>query len=122
MQQHLSVRRSATDAPLYYVVTAVNRYGIESTSTNTKRLASATYQPASQSELIPNDGYSLQVPDFEKLPQASCFVVYTMPGNMIAQKPLGPVVSVSDLPKGVYELRTLNDKGDTHHVGYFLKK
>jgi hypothetical protein len=45
-----------------------------------------------------------------------------MPGNMIAQKPLGPVVSVSDLPKGVYELRTLNDKGDTHHVGYFLKK
>lgn len=122
MQQHLSVRRSATDAPLYYVVTAVNRYGIESTSTNTKRLAPATYQPASQSELIPNDGYSLQVPDFEKLPQASCFVVYTMPGNMIAQKPLGPVVSVSDLPKGVYELRTLNDKGDTHHVGYFLKK
>jgi hypothetical protein len=45
-----------------------------------------------------------------------------MPGNIIAIKPFGHVISISDLPKGVYELRTLNDKEDTHHVGYFLLK
>ena len=120
MQQQLTVQRSANDAPLYYVVTAVNRYGIESRPANAQQ--EKPIGIAGDSELIPNDGYSLQVPNFNELPQANKLAIYTMPGNIIATKPFGSVVSISELPKGVYELRTLNDKGDTHHIGYFLLK
>ena len=120
MQQQLSVQRSANDAPRYYVVTAVNRYGIESRPANTQQ--EKPINTTSDTELIPNDGYSLQVPNFNELPQANNLAIYTMPGNIIATKPFGPVVSISELPKGVYELRTLNEKGDSHHIGYFLLK
>ena len=122
MDERLSVRRSTDDTPLNYVVTAVNRYGIESKPASTHQVITNTGSMESDSELIPNDGYSLQVPHFNELPQAQHFAIYTMPGNIIAIKPFGHVVSISDLPKGVYELRTLNDKEDTHHVGYFLLK
>ncbi len=120
MQQQLTVQRSANDAPRYYVVTAVNRYGIESRPANTQQ--EKPINTTSDTELIPNDGYSLQVPNFNELPQANNLAIYTMPGNIIATKPFGPVVSISELPKGVYELRTLNEKGDSHHIGYFLLK
>lgn len=122
MDERLSVRRSTDDTPLNYVVTAVNRYGIESKPASTHQVITNTGSMESDSELIPNDGYSLQVPHFNELPQAQHFAIYTMPGNIIAIKPFGHVISISDLPKGVYELRTLNDKEDTHHVGYFLLK
>lgn len=122
MQQHLSIRRSAEDAPLYYVVTAVNRYGIESKPMNAQQSMLNTTNTANNTALIPNDGYSLQVPNFNELPQTNYLAIYTMIGNIIATKPFGPVVSIAGIPKGVYELRTLNDKGDSHHIGHFLVK
>ena len=119
-QQQLSVRRSADDAPLYYTVTAVNRYGMESTPANSQRLT-ANSQPLSSNTLLPNDGNILRVENCDELPGAF-YAIYSMQGIHLAIKPFSSQVFIGDLPKGVYELRTASYTGTNHHVGYFLIK
>ncbi|MBQ9678871.1 MAG: family 10 glycosylhydrolase [Prevotella sp.] len=119
-QQQLSVRRSADDAPLYYTVTAVNRYGMESTPAKSQRLT-ANSQPLSSNTLLPNDGNILRVENCDELPGAF-YAIYSMQGIHLAIKPFSSQVFIGDLPKGVYELRTASYTGTNHHVGYFLIK
>lgn len=121
MQQHLSVRRSANDAPLYYVVTAVNRYGMESTPVNSMQ-TTANEQLSANSSLIPNDGYHLTISNFEEIQKADYIAIYSAQGTLIATKPFGNVVSIVGIPKGFYELRTLNHNGNTRHIGHFMIK
>ncbi|MBQ9232238.1 MAG: family 10 glycosylhydrolase [Prevotella sp.] len=119
-QQQLSVRRSADDPPLYYVVTAVNRYGMESTPANSQKVL-ADSQPLSANTLIPNDGNILRVENCDELPGAF-YAIYSMQGIHLVNKPFSSLVFIGDLPKGVYELRTASYTGTNHHVGYFLIK
>ena len=121
MQQHLSVRRSANDAPLYYVVTAVNRYGMESTPVNSMQ-TTANEQLSANSSLIPNDGYNLTISNFEEIQKDDYIAIYSAQGTLIATKPFGNVVSIVGIPKGFYELRTLNHNGNTRHIGHFMIK
>ena len=123
MQQHISVKHSPDAVPMYYAVTAVNRYGLESPSSSGKTAITNSQQPTSSTlDLIPNDGYSLKIPSFENLPQTDLLAIFSMQGNLVARKPYGPVVSIAGLPKGAYELRTYNNNGVTHHIGYFFVK
>jgi hypothetical protein len=121
MQQNLSVRRSANDTPLHYMVTAVNRYGIESIS-NSQQQTGKSQQPIADSQLIPVDNYCLQVADFNELPQSDNFAIYSTQGVHLMNKPFGPMVFIGDVEKGFYELRTFNNNGISHHVGFFLLK
>lgn len=121
MQQQLSVRRNPGDTPFHYAVTAVNRYGIES-PLNGQRSVDSVDDKSHSSTLIPNDGYSLRLTDFEAIPSSDYFGIYSMQGNLVVTKPFGPVVSIVGIPTGIYELRTLSTKGYTHHIGYFLIK
>jgi hypothetical protein len=81
-----------------------------------------TSRTSSQDALLPNDGYALNIPDFETLPQADFIAIFSMQGSLVARKPFGPVVSIAGLPKGVYELRTYNTNGTSHHIGHFVVK
>lgn len=121
MQEHISVRRSVNDTPLYYAVTAVNRYGSESKPVYSHQ-AKANQQPSGNSTLLPNDGYSLTIPNFEALPKADNIAIYSMQGTLIATKPFGKVVSIAGIPKGFYELRTHYHTGNTRHIGHFIIK
>lgn len=121
MQEHISVRRSVNDAPLYYAVTAVNRYGSESKPVYSHQ-AKTNQQPSGNSTLLPNDGYSLTIPNFEALPKADNIAIYSMQGILIATKPFGKVVSIAGIPKGFYELRTHYHNGNTRHIGHFIIK
>ena len=122
MQQHLSIHRSDKDAPLHYTVTAVNRYGVESSPANRQKQKTDNKQGTETSELIPIDNYCLQVSNFSELPQSDYFAIYTMQGVRLMNKPYGPMVYIGDVEKGFYELRTLNNDGTTHHIGFFLLK
>ena len=115
------MRRSVNDAPLYYAVTAINRYGSESKPVYSHQ-AKANQQPSGNSTLLPNDGYSLTIPNFEALPKADNIAIYSMQGTLIATKPFGKVVSIAGIPKGFYELRTHYHTGNTRHIGHFIIK
>ena len=120
MQQHLSVHRKKSDAPLYYAVTAVNRYGKESVANSQQ--PTANNQQFSPSSLIPNYGYSLFLPNFNEIPQSDYMAIYSMQGTLVCTKPFAADVYLTDLPNGMYELRTLSNKGYTHRIGYFIIK
>ena len=122
MRQQLSIRRSADEAPLHYTVTAVNRYGMESSPSKDKRPKGSASQAKHPSGLIPVDNYCLQLSNFNEIPQSDHLAIYSMQGNRLASKPFGPMVYIGDIPKGFYELRTLNNNGTTHHIGYFALK
>ena len=136
MQQFVSVRRSSNEPTLYYAVTAVNRYGKESEPVGGQRAKGKGQkstindqwskgieqetQPTDQ--LMVNNGYLLTIPEDKMLPEAEHLAVFSMQGNIIITKPFARSVNISDIPNGVYELCTLNRKGDTHRIGFFLIK
>lgn len=125
MQKHISLHRSADEPTLYYAVTAVNRYGKESApitqwqTANSQQLRANSQQ---STELLQADGYTLHIPHFNEIPPADYLAVYSMQGNILNTKPFAADIYLSEIPNGVYELRTLNRKGDTHRIGFFLVK
>ena len=122
MQKHISLHRSVDEPTLYYAVTAVNRYGKESAPITSNNQSSIVNYQLSATELLQTDGYTLHIPHFNEIPQANYFAIYSMQGNILNTKPFAADIYLSEIPNGVYELRTLNKKGDTHRVAFFLVK
>lgn len=129
MQQFISVRHASNEPTLYYAVTAVNRYGKESEPVGGQRAkgkgqwSKVIEQEAQTSDqLMANNGYLLTIPEDKILPEAEHLAVFSMQGNIIITKPFARSVNISDIPNGIYELRTLNKKGDTHRIGFFVVK
>ena len=49
--------------------------------------------------------------------------IETMQGQLIATRPyIGQYLDVSQMPEGFYQLRSLNRKGITHRLGFFMIK
>ncbi len=114
--QRLSVRRKPNKAPLYYAVTALDRYGNESAPVSEP----TSSQPViGTSSLIANDGRSLKV---SQRVDADYLAILTMQGSIIHTCANRPQIDIRTLPNGTYELRTLNRKGIMHRLGFFIIK
>ena len=129
MQQFISVRHASNEPTLYYAVTAVNRYGKESepvggqrSKVNSQWSKVIEQETQTSDQLMANNGYLLTIPEDKILPEAEHLAVFSMQGNIIITKPFARSVNISDIPNGIYELRTLNKKGDTHRIGFFVVK
>ena len=114
--QRLSVRRKPNKAPLYYAVTALDRYGNESAPASEP----FSSQPViGTSSLIANDGRTLKV---SQRVDADYLAILTMQGSIIHTCANRPQIDIRTLPNGTYELRTLNRKGIMHRLGFFIIK
>lgn len=114
--QRLSVRRKPNKAPLYYAVTALDRYGNESAPVSEP----TSSQPViGTSSLIANDGRSLKV---SQRVDADYLAVLTLQGSIVHTCANRPQIDIRTLPNGTYELRTLNRKGIMHRLGFFIIK
>ena len=114
--QQLSVRRKPNKAPLYYAVTAVDRYGNESAPVCEP---SANVPAFVASSLMPNNGRTLNVSQRD---DAEYLAVLTLQGNIVHTCANHPQIDIRNLPNGTYELRSLNHKGITHRLGFFIIK
>ena len=104
----------------YFAVTAMDRYGNESEPLQ-------SHQPekvqTTNAQLLTCDGYQLELPFKESVLDADMVVIETLQGKMIALKPYqGKSANVSDVKEGFYELKSLNKKGKTHRLGFFMIK
>ena len=104
----------------YFAVTAMDRYGNESEPLQ-------SHQPEkvqmTNAQLLTCDGYQLELPHKESVLDADMVVIETLQGKMIALKPYqGKSANVSDVKEGFYELKSLNKKGKTHRLGFFMIK
>ena len=100
--------------PLHYAVTAIDRYGNESSaifeSKPTKR---------GNSVLLSNDGKILRLPSTI---DGTYLVVRTLQGTAVRTYKNSQQIDISWLHEGMYELISVNKKGTTHRLGYFCVK
>ena len=106
----------------YYAVTAMDRYGNESDPVqNIQYLAPTSQHLATNTQqlaLLKCDGNTLQVPK-SQINQSDLLCVHTMQGKMIHSCLQKDIISVEELPLGMYELRTLDKKNVSHRLGFF---
>ena len=114
----LSIRRNSHQRPLYYAVTAINRYGNESQPiySETKKTVAVV-----ESSLLPNNGKQLTVPQ-RNLFDADLLVVCDMQGRTVKTFFNRPQINISLLPEGMYQLKTMHKKGHSHRLGFFSIK
>ena len=113
----------------YYAVRAMNRYGIE---------GPAVQQPLQDAEMISEqDDYhtpvnaafpfiflkqsELQLPHPAGL-DAEFIIVEDLQGRRLCTYPWTPTILLTNLPDGMYQLRSLGRKGRNHRIGMLCKR
>ena len=115
------MRKNAVHVPagnMNYAVTAMNRYGLESTATQLLVNAGPAY---SGPVIAITDGRPVRIPRSSVL-DANYIIIEDMTGREVSIRPYGPTVSINGIPDGMYQLRTLGRKGRNHRIGFFCVK
>ena len=104
----------------YFAVTAMDRYGNES-------VALQSHQPTiiqvPTAQLLSCDGYQVELPDKGSVLDADMVSIETLQGKMVTLKPYqGKTANVRDVKEGFYVMKSLNKKGKTHRLGFFMIK
>ena len=102
-----------------YAVTAMNGYGIESKPAQLLLNADRKYSAPIISK---TDGRPIALPEKGSVLDAEFVVVETLDGHQVALHPYTSVLSVDNLPNGIYQLRSLGKKGRNHRIGFFSIK
>lgn len=105
-----------TDRGRFYAVTAMDRYGNES-------LPAQSYSKpdTGTSNLLKHDGTQLQLPGEANSLDAEYITIETLQGSIIDTRPYRTTgVNISGIPNGIYMVRSLDRKGRTHRLGYFV--
>ena len=117
-QTEISIVRQPGKPQLHYAVTAMDRYGNESTPV---RLQTNDSHPVSiPTRLLDNDGQLLSVPRQQL--DADRLIVETLQGGKVRTFMYQEEINISHLPEGCYVLRSCNKKGVTHRLGHFFIK
>ena len=105
---------------LYFAVTSMNRYGNESNAAQSHRMR----EPESiDVPLLHCDGKQLSLPAKNSALDASLIVIETLQGTIIDTRSYqGKTINVNRLPEGFYVLKSLNHKGVSHRLGFFMVK
>lgn len=102
-----------------YAVTAMNRYGIESTPAQLLLNVGKRYAVPTISK---TDGRPIALPEKGTILDAEFVIVETLDGRQVALRPYSAFLSVDGLPNGIYQLRSLGKKGRNHRIGFFSIK
>lgn len=116
MGKSIRFRGSSSHAPLYFAVTAVDRYGNESSP-----LQSAAEARPSQ-QLLRNDGRRLYLPKKDPALDANFVVIESLAGNIVKREYYNDVIDIHNLPEGVYSIHSMNRNKKTHRLGHFIVK
>jgi len=105
---------------LYYAVTAMNRYGMESAAIQQEGCHSIVQ--LTRQKIQVSTGQPIVLPPKGQVLDADYIIVESMTGQQIGVYPYTNNLEVTDLPDGMYSLRSLGKKGRTHRLGYFTIK
>ena len=113
---HTSIQRTNDKARLYYAVTAVDRYGNESSA---KQEESASGNMTSVNSFLANDGRTLKT-GLET--NGSQLLICTLQGQVVRTTDCQQQINIAALPDGMYELKNIIRKKTTRRVGFFMVK
>ena len=111
----------------FYAVTAVDRYGNESKPLQSVEREMPSRRRgmniAASADLLKCDGKRLTLPEKPSTLDAGAVCIETMQGKLVTSLPyVGKFADVSKVPEGFYQLRSVNKKGVTHRLGFFMIK
>ena len=115
-----SIAINGSHTNLYYAITAMNRYGMESEPLQMD--IETTGDTATPNAFIPCDGQWLILPE-QVAKGSNMLVIEDITGQMVRiGTRSGRQVNVGTLAEGLYQLRTVNARGTSHRVGFFRVK
>jgi hypothetical protein len=104
----------------YYAVCAVDRYGQESAP---RQLANSSIRHRVSTHIVKTNGKWLDMPTKQKTLDAEYVIVETIQGQKLKTLPYpDKQLDISQLPDGIYQLKSLGRKGITHRLAYFSIK
>jgi len=112
-------------AKYYYAVCTMDRYGNESAPLQMRESVRHTYASANSGvfPLLTCDGEKLLLPEKGHESDADYIIIESATGVLLTTRPYqGKYTDIRQLQEGVYVLRSLNKKGISHRLGYFLIK
>ena len=112
LRRHITIPKAK--GQWYYAVTAQDRYGNEGPAVQE---ASAYRQNFNVSSLLPNDGRKLRV---DAPSDAKALMITTLQGNMVKTCMNEPVIDISTLPEGIYQIKSVHKKHISHRLGFFV--
>jgi hypothetical protein len=106
-----------------FAVTAMNRYGQESSEGGELRTGSGELKTVLQSDskLYPLHA-QFYANDIHSVLDADFVIAESLTGQVMGVFPYSSGIPANALPDGVYQLRSLHKKGRTHRLGYFSVK
>ena len=105
------------DPSHYYAITAMDRYGNES-----EEVQCQNRTKESHNKLIPNDGKRAILPEWTR-ENDGLIMLSDLHGNLIRRLPHREnTVNIKQVANGFYQLRSLNEKGISHRLGYIMVK
>lgn len=103
---------------LNYAVTAVDRYGNESSPILSEKAVGNI-----SAHLLANDGCRLRIPAKPSTLDADFVIIKSITGTISATMPYDSnILDISKIPSGFYTIHSLNEKGYTHRLGSFIIK
>ena len=114
----LSIRRKADKPMLHYAITALDRYGNESLPIHSSDKATSSVVVTA---LLPNDGKMLTVP-LRNTFDAGLLVVCDLKGRKLRNYTNRQQINISQLPEGMYLLKSIDKKRRMHRLGIFSIK
>lgn len=120
----LSVAKAGLKGGRYFAVTAMNRFGTESAPAFYGCSPGADEQSSqSLNAFLPTDGNTLQLPPIKNILDIKYLVVEDLTGRIVSTRATRlETIDISTLPEGIYVLRSVNCKGVSHRLGYFVRK
>lgn len=106
--------------PMFFAVTATDRYSLESEPAQEPRnMQECDSQFAG---LLANDGNWMFLPERHAMLDARYIAIESLCGTVLRVLPYLKKVDISAVKNGMYIVRSLNNKGKTHRIGYLKIK
>ena len=120
----LLLKPEENEKPLYFAITSMDGYGIESSATQEKS-SDVLHNKHAQgaAKLLYCDGKRVHLPEITKNLDTNVFLVETLQGCTVSRASAqGNYVNITSLDYGAYRLYSVNKWGIRHTLGTFFKK
>ena len=116
-KESLSIRDD--DGLHYYAITAMDRYGNESSAIQSNVIVESTIK------YLKNDGARLQLPDIDRDFGTRYIRIESLAGNSVIQRAYTATtkeIIIRTLPNGVYRVKAVDKNKVARHIGQFIIK
>ena len=120
----LLLKPEECEQPLYFAVTSMDGYGMESLATQEKAADVLLHRHAEGSaRMLYCDGNQVHLPEITKNLDTRVFLVETLQGSTVYRATSeGNYINIKPLSPGAYRLYSVNKRGIRHALGTFFKK